>query len=724
MNKKHIELIASQLHIKEWQVEHTVTLLADGATIPFVSRYRKEATGSLDEVRIAGIKELWDKFVELSKRKETILRSIEEQEKLTPQLRAAIEDCWEMSRLEDLYLPYRPKRKTRASVARDKGLEPLALDIMDGWKGDCSQLAEKYVTQEVEDVQAALAGARDIIAEKVSEEAALRQKIRYLYRQDGVLVSKVQKDKEEEGDKYRNYFDYTERISSMAPHRLLALLRAQKEGVVSIALRPHREEAPLVQAEKQFLTPEHRSGREIGQADALWQMKEALTDAYRRLIHPSIENEILNEYKEKADRESINVFRENLRQLLLAPPLGQKRVLAIDPGFRTGCKVVCLSEQGELLHNDTIYPHPPANERSQSMRKITQLVEAYKIQVIAVGNGTAGRETEQFLKKIAFPHKVQIFSVNEDGASVYSASPAGREEFPDYDVTVRGAVSIGRRLMDPLAELVKIDPKSLGVGQYQHDVNQTLLKEGLDQTVELCVNHVGVNLNTASHRLLTYVSGLGPALARNIVEYRKENGPFTKRAQLKKVPRLGAKAFEQCAGFLRIPQASDILDNTGVHPESYPIVRQMAKDLDVTVDQLVASQELRSRVDVKKYVTEEAGMPTLLDIMKELDKPGRDPRQIIKVWEFDDSIASIEDLKEGMVLPGIVSNVTHFGAFVNIGIRQDGLIHVSQMGRKYVHNPLDVIKLHEHVTVRVLNVDTERNRIQLRLEREELREGN
>jgi uncharacterized protein len=724
MNKKHIELIASQLHIKEWQVEHTVTLLADGATIPFVSRYRKEATGSLDEVRIAGIKELWDKFVELSKRKETILRSIEEQEKLTPQLRAAIEDCWEMSRLEDLYLPYRPKRKTRASVARDKGLEPLALDIMDGWKGDCSQLAEKYVTQEVEDVQAALAGARDIIAEKVSEEATLRQKIRYLYRQDGVLVSKVQKDKEEEGDKYRNYFDYTERISSMAPHRLLALLRAQKEGVVSIALRPHREEAPLVQAEKQFLTPEHRSGREIGQADALWQMKEALTDAYRRLIHPSIENEILNEYKEKADKESINVFRENLRQLLLAPPLGQKRVLAIDPGFRTGCKVVCLSEQGELLHNDTIYPHPPANERSQSMRKITQLVEAYKIQVIAVGNGTAGRETEQFLKKIAFPHKIQIFSVNEDGASVYSASPAGREEFPDYDVTVRGAVSIGRRLMDPLAELVKIDPKSLGVGQYQHDVNQTLLKEGLDQTVELCVNHVGVNLNTASHRLLTYVSGLGPALARNIVEYRKENGPFTKRAQLKKVPRLGAKAFEQCAGFLRIPQASDILDNTGVHPESYPIVRQMAKDLDVTVDQLVASQELRSRVDVKKYVTEEAGMPTLLDIMKELDKPGRDPRQIIKVWEFDDSIASIEDLKEGMVLPGIVSNVTHFGAFVNIGIRQDGLIHVSQMGRKYVHNPLDVIKLHEHVTVRVLNVDTERNRIQLRLEREELREGN
>lgn len=724
MNKKHIELIASQLHIKEWQVEHTVTLLADGATIPFVSRYRKEATGSLDEVRIAGIKELWDKFVELSKRKEAILRSIEEQEKLTPQLRAAIEDCWEMNRLEDLYLPYRPKRKTRASVARDKGLEPLALDIMDGWKGDCRQLAEKYVTQEVEDVQAALAGARDIIAEKVSEEAALRQKIRFIYRQDGVLVSKVQKDKEEEGDKYRNYFDYTERIRSMAPHRLLALLRAQKEGVVSIALKPQREESPIEQAEKQFLTREHRAGRETDQADALWQMKEALTDAYRRLIHPSIENEILNEYKEKADRESIHVFRENLRQLLLAPPLGQKRVLAIDPGFRTGCKVVCLSEQGELLHNDTIYPHPPANERSQSMRKVTQLVEAYKIQVIAVGNGTAGRETEQFLKKIAFPHKIQIFSVNEDGASVYSASAAGREEFPDYDVTVRGAVSIGRRLMDPLAELVKIDPKSLGVGQYQHDVNQTLLKEGLDQTVELCVNHVGVNLNTASHRLLTYVSGLGPALARNIVEYRKENGPFTKRAQLKKVPRLGAKAFEQCAGFLRIPQASDILDNTGVHPESYPIVRQMAKDLDVTVDRLVASQELRSRVDVKKYVTEEAGMPTLLDIMKELDKPGRDPRQIIKVWEFDDSIASIEDLKEGMVLPGIVSNVTHFGAFVNIGIRQDGLIHVSQMGRKYVHNPLDVIKLHEHVTVRVLNVDTERNRIQLRLEREELREGN
>lgn len=718
MNKKHIELIASELHIKEWQVEHTVTLLADGATIPFVSRYRKEATGSLDETFIAGIKSLWEKYKEISKRKETILRSIEEQEKLTPELKEAIENCWESSRLEDLYLPFRPKRKTRASVARSRGLEPLALEIMNGWKGNCVQLAEKYVGGEVEDTLAALAGARDIIAEIVSEDAPLRQSIRQIYQQEGILSSKVLKDKEEEGDKYRNYFDYTERIRSMAPHRLLALLRAQKEGVVSIALKPQREETPLAQAGKRFLAPGHYIGKESGMEDAGWQMQEALADSYRRLIHPSIENEVLNHYKEEADKESITVFRENLRQLLLAPPLGQKRVLAIDPGFRTGCKVVCLSEQGELLHNDTLYPHPPRNERSQAMRKVTQLVEAYKIQVIAVGDGTAGRETEQFLKRIAFPHKIQIFSVNEDGASVYSASPAGREEFPDYDVTVRGAVSIGRRLMDPLAELVKIDPKSLGVGQYQHDVNQTLLKEGLDQTVELCVNHVGVNLNTASHRLLTYVSGLGPALARNIVDYRKEIGPFTSREQLKKVPRLGEKAFEQCAGFLRIPGASDILDNTGVHPESYPIVRQMARDLEVTVDDLVASETLRGRVDCKRYVTKDVGMPTLSDIMKELDKPGRDPRQIIKVWEFDDTITSIDDLKEGMILPGIVSNVTHFGAFVNIGIQQDGLIHVSQMGRKYVQNPLDVIKLHEHVMVRVLSVDIERNRIQLRLERE------
>ena len=446
--------------------------------------------------------------------------------------------------------------------------------------------------------------------------------------------------------------------------------------------------------------------------------ERSLSRRVPRLMHPSIENQVLNYYKDKADRASVQVFQENLRQLLLAPPLGQKKVLAIDPGFRTGCKVVCLNEQGDLLHNDTIYPHPPRNERSQAMRKVSQLVEAYKIQVIAVGNGTAGRETEQFLKKIAFPHKIQIYSVNEDGASVYSASPAGREEFPDYDVTVRGAVSIGRRLMDPLAELVKIDPKSLGVGQYQHDINQTLLQESLDQTVELCVNHVGVNLNTASHRLLTYVSGLGPRLAQNIVEYRKNNGPFACREDLKQVPRLGEKAYEQCAGFLRIPGAQDILDNTGVHPERYPLVRQIAEDLGVTINQLVESEELRKTIDLKRYVTEEAGMPTLHDIMAELDKPGRDPREIIKVWEFDNSILSIDDLKEGMVLPGIVSNVTDFGAFVNIGIKQDGLIHVSQMGRKYVHNPLDVVKLHEHVMVRVLKVDPERNRIQLRLERD------
>ncbi|NLA15764.1 MAG: RNA-binding transcriptional accessory protein [Bacteroidales bacterium] len=718
MNKKHIELIALELHIKEWQVEHTVTLLEDGATIPFVSRYRKEATGSLDEVQVAAIHMLWESYKALDKRKEAIIRSIEEQEKMTSELRTAIENCWQMNRLEDLYLPYKPKRKTRASVARSKGLEPLALAIMENVTEDCLQLAKEYTGEEVASAEEALAGARDIIAEIASEHAELRQQIREVYQKEGTVMAKVQKGKEEEGDKYRNYFDHTETLRTMAPHRLLALLRAHKEGIVSVVLKPRQEQTPQTLAEKTFLRNDRHNAYNQDASHASWHMKEALADAYRRLIHPSIENEVLNEYKDKADRESIKVFQENLRQLLLAPPLGQKRVLAIDPGFRTGCKVVCLSEQGDLLHNDTIYPHPPRNERSQAMRKITQLTEAYKIQVIAVGSGTAGRETEQFLKKIAFPHKVQIYSVNEEGASVYSASKEAREEFPDYDVTVRGAVSIGRRLMDPLAELVKIDPKSLGVGQYQHDVNQTLLKESLDQTVSLCVNHVGVNLNTASQKLLTYVSGLGPRLAQNIVEYRKENGPFPGREALKKVPRLGEKAFEQCAGFLRIPDASNILDNTGVHPERYSLVGQMAKDLEVTVNELVDSELLRKKINLKNYVTEDVGMPTLQDIMAELDKPGRDPRAFIKVWEFDQSISSIEDLKEGMILPGIISNVTHFGAFVNIGIKQDGLIHVSQMGRKYVHNPLDVVKVHEHVMVKVLKVDTERGRIQLRLERD------
>ncbi len=717
MNKNHIELIASELHIKDWQVEHAVTLFQDGATIPFVSRYRKEATGSLDEVQLAAVKSLWNSYEELDKRKSAILRSIEDQEKLTPEVRAVIENCWQMNKLEDLYLPYRPKRKTRASIARSKGLEPLAQALLGLPEQNCLEMAQGYLGEEVESVEDALSGARDIIAETVSENATLRQKVRYIYQRSGVLASMVQKGKEEEGIKYRNYFDYSENISSMAPHRLLALLRANNEGIVSLGLKPHPDTMPLAEMEKMFMGNRKGSSTMHGPSSSVWQMEQALSDAYRRLIHPSIENEVLNYYKDKADRESIKVFSENLRQLLLAPPLGQKRVMAIDPGFRTGCKVVCLSAQGDLLHNDTIYPHPPQNERATAMRKVSQMTEAYKIEVIAVGNGTAGRETEQFLKKIAFPHKIQIFSVSEDGASVYSASQAGREEFPDYDVTVRGAVSIGRRLMDPLAELVKIDPKSLGIGQYQHDVNQTLLKESLDQTVEFCVNHVGVNLNTASLRLLTYVSGLGPGLARNIVEYRQENGPFSSRQTLKKVSRLGEKAFEQCAGFLRIPGATDILDNTGVHPESYPLVRRMAADLGVTVEQLIEKEELRRKIDLSVYITPVTGIPTLRDIMTELDKQGRDPRAVIKVWEFDESISSIEDLREGMVLPGIVSNVTNFGAFVNIGIKQDGLVHVSQMGEKYVHDPLQVVKLHQHVMVKVLKIDLERSRIQLRLER-------
>jgi len=717
MNKKHTELIAAELRIKEWQVEHAVSLFLDGATIPFVSRYRKEATGSLDEVQLAAVKTLWSAYEELDKRKAAILRSIGEQDKLTPELRAAIEDCWQMNRLEDLYLPYRPKRKTRASVARAKGLEPLANRILALETADFSRIAASFTGPEVETTADALSGARDIIAETISEDADLRQRIRQIYQKNGVLASRVQKGKEEEGVKYRNYFDYSEPIRSMAPHRLLALLRAGNEGMVSINLKPHPDNLAIAEAERLFTAQKGSVPFPPGPSSALFQMKEAIEDAYRRLIHPSIENEVLGIFKEKADTESIKVFSANLRQLLLSPPLGQKRVLAIDPGFRTGCKVVCLSAQGDLLHNDTIYPHPPLNERSAAMRKISQMVEAYKIQVIAVGNGTAGRETEQFLKKIAFPHKIQIFSVSEDGASVYSASQAGREEFPDYDVTVRGAVSIGRRLMDPLAELVKIDPKSLGIGQYQHDVNQTLLKESLDRTVEFCVNHVGVNLNTASYQLLAYVSGLGPQLAKNIVEYRQEHGPFTARKQLIHVKRLGEKAYEQCAGFLRIPDGEDVLDNTGVHPESYMLVKRMAADLGVTVNELIASEELRRKIDLSRYVSSEVGMPTLRDILTELDKPGRDPRSVVKVWEFDESVASIEDLKEGMVLPGIVSNVTNFGAFVNIGIKQDGLIHVSQMGEKYVRDPLDVVRLHQHVMVRVISVDTERNRIQLRLER-------
>lgn len=717
MNKTHISLIARELHVKDWQVEHAVSLLGEGSTIPFISRYRKEATGSLDEVQIAQVKALWTGYEELEKRRAAILKSIDEQDKLTPELRISIENCWQMNLLEDLYLPYRPKRRTRAGIAREKGLGPLAEIIFALDPRNCQELARPYLSDKVQTAEEALAGARDIIAEQASEQAVLRQRLRRLYQEEGVISASVQKGKEEEGMKYSNYFDFSERIRTIPSHRLLAILRARSEGIISMKLEPDTDKA-IEEVERTCLPARISYSFPPGESGSLYQVKTAFADAYKRLIHPSVENEVINTNKEKADIESIKVFSSNLRQLLLAPPLGQKRMLAIDPGFRTGCKIVCLDAQGNLLHNDTIYPHPPQNERSVAMRKLTQLTEAYKIDVIAVGNGTAGRETEQFLKKIAFSRKLQIYSVSEDGASVYSASALGREEFPQYDVTVRGAVSIGRRLMDPLAELVKIDPKSLGIGQYQHDVNQTLLKESLDQTVAFCVNHVGVNLNTASKQLLTYVSGLGPQLAQNIVDYRSEHGPFRAREELRNVKRLGDKAFEQCAGFLRIPGAENILDNTAVHPESYPVVHRMAQDLGITENALVSDAVARQRVDLSRYVTGQIGLPTLKDIMAELDKPGRDPRTIIKVLEFDESINTIDDLKEGMVLPGIVSNITGFGAFVNIGIKQDGLVHVSQMGSKYVSNPLDVLKLHEHVKVKVIKIDRERNRIQLRLERD------
>ncbi len=717
MNKTHISLIARELHVKDWQVEHAVSLLGEGSTIPFISRYRKEATGSLDEVQIAQVKALWTGYEELEKRRAAILKSIDEQDKLTPELRISIENCWQMNLLEDLYLPYRPKRRTRAGIAREKGLGPLAEIIFALDPRNCQELARPYLSDKVQTAEEALAGARDIIAEQASEQAVLRQRLRRLYQEEGVISASVQKGKEEEGMKYSNYFDFSERIRTIPSHRLLAILRARSEGIIFMKLEPDTDKA-IGEVERTCLPARISYSFPPGESGSLYQVKTAFADAYKRLIHPSVENEVINTNKEKADIESIKVFSSNLRQLLLAPPLGQKRMLAIDPGFRTGCKIVCLDAQGNLLHNDTIYPHPPQNERSVAMRKLTQLTEAYKIDVIAVGNGTAGRETEQFLKKIAFSRKLQIYSVSEDGASVYSASALGREEFPQYDVTVRGAVSIGRRLMDPLAELVKIDPKSLGIGQYQHDVNQTLLKESLDQTVAFCVNHVGVNLNTASKQLLTYVSGLGPQLAQNIVDYRSEHGPFRAREELRNVKRLGEKAFEQCAGFLRIPGAENILDNTAVHPESYPVVHRMAQDLGITENALVSDAVARQRVDLSRYVTGQIGLPTLKDIMAELDKPGRDPRTIIKVLEFDESINTIDDLKEGMVLPGIVSNITGFGAFVNIGIKQDGLVHVSQMGSKYVSNPLDVLKLHEHVKVKVIKIDRERNRIQLRLERD------
>jgi uncharacterized protein len=703
--KNYQLLISTALNIAERQVESTLNLLNEGATIPFISRYRKEMTGGLDEVQIGNIKERYDKLCEITKRKETIINTIEEQNKLTPELKKRIEETWESSTLEDIYLPFKPKRKTKAEIARQKGLEPLAITLMMQRENNPEEKAAQFLKNGLKDIDEAIKGAQDIVAEMVNEDEQARNTVRNLFGRQAVISSKVIKGKEEEAIKYRDYFDFSEPLKRCSSHRLLAIRRGESEGLLKVSISPDDEEC-VGRLERMFIRSNNACARYVA---------EALQDAYKRLLKPSIETETGNLSKEKADDEAIRVFTENLKQLLLAAPLGQKRVLGIDPGFRTGCKVVCLDAQGNLLHNENIYPHPPVNKTGEAASKIRKMVEAYNIEAIAIGNGTASRETEEFITNQQFDRKLQVFVVSEQGASIYSASKVARDEFPDYDVTVRGAVSIGRRLMDPLAELVKIDAKSIGVGQYQHDVDQTKLKKALDQTVENCVNLVGVNLNTASSHLLTYISGLGPQLALNITNYRAENGAFASRKELMKVPRMGAKAFEQCAGFLRIPNAKNPLDNTAVHPESYHIVEKMAKDLGCTVAELIANKELRGRIDLKQYITSTVGLPTLNDIMQELDKPGRDPRETAKVFEFDRSIRTLDDLREGMILPGIVGNITNFGAFVDLGIKENGLIHLSQMADRYISDPSEVVSIHQHITVKVLSIDKERKRIQLTL---------
>lgn len=697
------DLIAKALQLPLPQVRNTIGLLESGATIPFISRYRKERTGGLNEVQITDIKNQLDKLTELKARKDTILNALEKQEKLTPELKARIEASWDSNEIEDIYLPYKPKRVTRAEMARKKGLEPLAKLIAAQREPFLSGRVPAFVQGEVKDEEDALSGARDIIAEWVNENERTRNQVRFAFRQ-AVISAKVIKGKEEEGAKYRNYFQFEEKLSRCQSHRLLAVRRGEEEGILRVSIAPAADDACLESLYRQY---KRNNG-------ACWeQFQLAIDDAYKRLLKPSIESEFAKSSKQKADEEAIRVFADNLRQLLLAPPLGQKRVLGIDPGYRTGCKVVCLDAQGNLLHNETIYPHPPKNERKKAEIKIQHLVEAYNIDAISIGNGTASRETEEFITNIRYTRPVKVFVVSEDGASVYSASAVARAEFPEYDVTVRGAVSIGRRLMDPLAELVKIDPKSIGVGQYQHAVDQALLKKSLDQTVESCVNLVGVNVNTASKELLTYISGLGPVLAQNIVQYRAENGPFDSRKDLKKVPRLGEKAFEQCAGFLRIPNGSNPLDNSAVHPESYPVVEKMAADLHCTVGELMKRKELKRQICLEQYQTDEIGMPTLQDIMKELDKPGRDPRSEIQEFSFNPDIHTIDDLQEGMVLPGIVTNITNFGCFVDVGIKENGLVHISELADRFVSNPAEVVSIHQHVQVRVLSIDTARKRVQL-----------
>ncbi|MDO4930447.1 MAG: Tex family protein [Bacteroidales bacterium] len=697
------EIISANLGLRENQVANTISLLEDGATIPFISRYRKEATGGLNEVQVGQIKDLNDSLNELIHRREYILETIEGQGKLTDELRQRISDCWDATTLEDIYLPYKPKRKTRAEAARQKGLEPLATLLMRRPYEVPEKAALKFLSDDVPDVEAALQGARDIVAETVSEDERTRQVVRHSFEISAVISSKVVKNKAAEAGKFRDYFDWQEPLRRCSSHRLLAMRRGEAEGFLRVTISPANEEACLERVERPYV----RRG-----TPAAAQMEMAVADAYKRLLKPSMENEFATSSKLRADEEAIKVFAGNLKQLLLAPPLGQKRIMGIDPGFRTGCKVVCLDAQGNLLHNETIYPHQPQREWGRSVCKLAALAEAYKIEAVAVGNGTAGRETEELVRE-AHLDGVDIFLVSEDGASVYSASPLAREEFPDYDVTVRGAVSIGRRLADPLAELVKIDPKAIGVGQYQHDVEPGALKKSLDLTVESCVNTVGVNLNTASKSLLTYVSGLGPALAQNIVDYRAENGPFASRRDLLKVPRLGAKAYEQCAGFLRIVGGENLLDNTAVHPERYALVEQMAHDAGCDVQTLIASPETRKRIDLKRYCAGSVGMPTLTDIMDELAKPGRDPRGTAKVFSFDPSLHSLADLEEGMIVPGVVTNITKFGCFVDMGIKVKGLIHVSQLADHYVKDPAEVVHIQQQVMVRVVEIDEERGRVAL-----------
>ena len=725
-NNVFAKLIATALNLQERAIANTLALLEEGCTIPFISRYRKERTGGLDEVQIAAISDRYDRLKEMAKRKETVTKTITDLGKMTPELQQRIGECWDANILEDIYLPYKPKRRTRAQVAREQGLEPLALILLAQRERDPERAAERFASSSQLSVQDTIKGAQDIIAETVSEDERSRQQLRNAFARQAVISSKVIKAKADtdEAAKYSDYFDWSEPLKRCSSHRLLAMRRGEDEGILRVTISPNDEEA-VERLKRHYVYGNTPCGKLVA---------EAIDDGYKRLLKPAIETEYAALSKEKADEEAIRVFAENLRQLLLRAPLGQKRVMGIDPGFRTGCKVVCLDAQGNLLHHEAIFPHPPVNKRTEAAVAILKMIKKYQIEAISIGNGTASRETDHFVKDaLAGKYNIspspskpsqtshtshtsptpQVFVVSESGASVYSASKIARDEFPDEDVTVRGAVSIGRRLMDPLAELVKIDPKSIGVGQYQHDVDQTKLKHSLDQTVESCVNSVGVNLNTASQHLLMYVSGLGPTLAKNIVDYRKKHGPFASRAELKKVPRLGPAAYQQCAGFLRIPGAKNPLDNSAVHPESYPIVEQMARDHACSVIDLINNKEKREAIDIKKYVTAEVGIPTLTDIMKELEKPGRDPREQLEEFEFDKNVSTIDDLVEGMVLPGIVTNITNFGAFVDIGVHQDGLVHISQMANRRIAHPLDVVKLHQHVQVRVIEVDRRRNRISL-----------